>query len=107
MSSPKKSAIRAAEEQDPYLYLYAKVPCVGENPDGTRNFWIVKRTDDYNWDNYVGHGVAIQLLKEMRRDPDLLRAVVRDMVIAGTFAGVEVGFFSELCDHFNRQCTCR
>jgi hypothetical protein len=79
-------------EQD----LMGLMPCV-EGTGTSRNFWTVTRTGHYAWDNFLGTGLADQLLKTMRSDRHhyiTLNLVIRDMIAGGRFEGVEVGFMS-------------
>jgi hypothetical protein len=41
------------------------LPCV-EDVETGRNYWTVLRTGRYDWDNFLGAGLADQLLKTMR-----------------------------------------
>jgi hypothetical protein len=54
----------------------------------------VVRTGNYEWDCFLGAGLANQLLHAMRftNHYAVLNLVIRDMIRGGTFDGVEVGF---------------
>jgi hypothetical protein len=63
-----------------------------------RTYWNVVRTGRYDWDNFLGAGLADQLLKMMKSKGNYttFNFVIRDMIAGGTFGGVEIGFLSEI-----------
>jgi hypothetical protein len=69
------------------------LPCV-EGVGTSRNFWTVVRTGRYDWDNFLGAGLADQLLKTMRSEGNYgsLNYIIRDM-IAGAPTPLSTVFF--------------
>jgi hypothetical protein len=86
---------REAPPQKPDMVGY--LPSV-EDVGTSRNYWTVVRTGRYDWVNFLGAGLADQLLKTMRSEGNYttLNFVIRDMIAGGTFDGVEIGFLSEI-----------
>jgi hypothetical protein len=73
-------------------YMIRMLPCV-DGVGASQTHWNVVRTGNYAWDNFLGAGLANQLLNTMRSTGhyDVLNLVIRDMIRGGTFDGVEVG----------------
>jgi hypothetical protein len=98
--SGRKSAKRRGKVAHPPRDLIGLLPCVKEpeKPGADRNFWTVVPTGHYDWDNFLGAGLANQVLKTMRSGGhyELLNRIIRDMIAGGTFDGLEVGFMSEI-----------
>jgi hypothetical protein len=97
---PKATDTPTTPEPDLVSYL----PCV-EGVGTDRNYWTVVRTGRYDWDNFLGAGLADQLLRTMRSEGNFtaLNFVIRDMIAGGTFDGVEVGFVSEIAKALARS----
>jgi hypothetical protein len=93
----RKTARRGQKEAPPPKSDVEYLPCV-EDVGTSRNYWTVVRTGRYDWDNFLGAGLADQLLKTMRseRNYTTLNFVIRDMIAGGIFDGVEIGFLSEI-----------
>jgi hypothetical protein len=108
MSTAPKAAKRDefAEQRRRNWDLVGTLACVHDAPksEGGRNFWTVVRTDNHVWDCVIGEGLAIDALRTMQRTgtEDLLRTIIRDMVLRGTFSGVEVGFLGAICTRLAR-----
>lgn len=66
--------------------------------------WNVQESGSYTLDCKIGRGHADQLVDLMRRrgNPTLLNSVMRDMVGAGRFGGIEVGFVTRIGQHSMR-----
>jgi hypothetical protein len=58
-----------------------------------------------DWDNFLGAGLADQLLKTMRSEGNYgtFNSVIRDMIAGGIFDGVEAGFISEIAKDIVRR----
>jgi hypothetical protein len=100
MKAPARKIAKPPPKPDMVGYL----PCV-EGVGTSRNFWTVVRTGRYDWDNFLGAGLANQLLHAMRSEGNYttLNFVIRDMIAGGTFDGVEVGFLSEIARDLARR----
>jgi hypothetical protein len=102
----RKTARRGGQREasPPKPDMVGYLPSV-EDVGISRNYWTVVRTGRYDWDNFLGAGLADQLLKTMRSEGNYttLNFVIRDMIAGGTFDGVEVGFLSEIARDLARR----
>lgn len=64
------------------------------------SFWTVRATGDQGRDRELGRDLAAKALACMQEErlPALLTWVVRDMVEAGRFGGVEAGFLAAVAE---------
>lgn len=60
--------------------------------------WSPERSGDYSQDCETGRAAAREMLSHIRltENPLIYGSVVRDMVSAGQYGGVEIGFCSEI-----------
>ncbi|WP_191060999.1 hypothetical protein [Geminicoccus harenae] len=63
-----------------------------------RDFWSIKRTDDWALDFTLGMGLGDHYIEFMTKDPTspLLGWIVKDMISKGHFGGVECGFLDRI-----------
>lgn len=79
-------------------------------PDGKRKtrrvFWSVESTGEYAADNELGRSYADELLACIRKDGHsfLLNSVLKHMVEAGRFGGIEVGFIARIGEYAALGC---
>jgi hypothetical protein len=93
-AKPRKAAPPPASPHPiTYLSFVADLPGRGKG----RNFWsIAARTGDYGLDCRLGAALGQEAVAYLRRHgAGLLSMVVKDMMAAGTFGGVEIGFLRE------------
>jgi len=73
------------------------LPFVQENAKGV-DFWAVTPTGDWSQDNRLGreHAEACAVYMRETHNAGVLGGVVRSMIVAGRYEGVEVGFMTRI-----------
>jgi hypothetical protein len=95
MSKTKRQ--RCGDEFNPTAALsFVRDDAPWSKHDKKRCFWRVLRTGDYGLDCKLGESLGREALDHMHKHdmPFLLNWIVGDMIRAGRFGGVEVGFLS-------------
>lgn len=85
------------------------LPFVRDNNNDTeshRSFWDVAQSGDWLDDCTVGHQYArIYMARRQRYGAPILSWIVRDMIRAGRYTGIEAGFISAITMHLPRRAT--
>lgn len=68
--------------------------------DGHTNHWSPTRTGDYATDFAIGRAAGLEVVDRLRdgAEATVLRNVIRDMIAADQFDGVEIGFCAALTE---------
>ncbi|WP_298372650.1 hypothetical protein [Azospirillum sp.] len=82
------------KKPNPLSLSFMRDAPAGKRGKTERNFWTVASSGDYAADVETGFRYAQEALAAMRehRMPVMLNWIVRDMIAAGQFGGIEVGF---------------
>ncbi|MGB8841313.1 MAG: hypothetical protein WCC64_09575 [Aliidongia sp.] len=75
-----------------------ELACVKEPEGGKIEYWNIKKTDDSEFDQIIGHGVAREVLTLCcdERDASALGAVMHDIIKHGQVDDVVLGFLAEI-----------
>jgi hypothetical protein len=94
----KRTAAEKPKEKPATFYDF--MPFIGDNEDGSRNFWRFERPLDYGIGCALGEGFAVIALRNsagalLGRDK-FIQSILTDMVKSGNLGGPEVGFLTAI-----------
>jgi hypothetical protein len=90
------------EDIDRYYYDLENL-CFIKRAEGNEVlYWSIKKTGNFTYDYYIGQGMANEALEYIydKKEPELLRCILTDIIKSGEVDGVVVGFLYEIVGKF-------